>query len=328
VDVGVDLDVDLSTASPPGTDELDGKYCAKVDADVSRGAAAMQDVAACQSRVAMERSALAVKKHVKEVDGIRMFAPLLPPSQSSQLFGIALGRSEGVERGDAYVAFVPGVGGKLQRVGFGRIQEAGPGGEQGDQAPSRFKFRQGDGEVGARMEEHPQIGVPLAIEPRLNFFLLKGALATRMAIGGAIEGGYNASKFVPVGDEVWGRACLSFLAGKDKETFATIELGPDVVRYLGGGLAARAGTGFAFVVAMKDAEVVPGTTEKLTGSTAAAYLNAGLEYAFDPDWLLRVQAGYRQGVGSAKLENKAKTVAVDGGSLSAAQLGLLAGYTF
>jgi hypothetical protein len=118
------------------------------------------------------------------------------------------------------------------------------------------------------------------------------------------------------------------VVGAKNEMFATIELGPDVVHYLGGGFAARAGTGFAYVIATKSVDTALGTSESLTGYVPAAYLNGGLEYAFDPDWAVRLSAGYRQGLGSAKLENKAKTLTIDGGTLSAAQLGLLAGYTF
>jgi hypothetical protein len=327
---GIDLDVDLSTASPPGTDELESKFCTSVDPSVSRGESAMQQVGICSGRVGIERSTLAIKKHVKELDGIRMFAHLMAPRVTlPAFFGIALGKSEGVERGDAYVAYSRGADGQFRRSGFGRIQEAGPGGEQGEKAPSQLKLRsQGDADVGARVEEHPQIGVPLSIEPRLNYYLLKGDLNTGLAVGGAIEGGYNASKFVPAADEVWGRAALSLVVGAKNEMFATIELGPDVVHYLGGGFAARAGTGFAYVIATKSVDTTLGTSESLTGYVPAAYLNGGLEYAFDPDWAVRLSAGYRQGLGSAKLENKAKTLTIDGGTLSAAQLGLLAGYTF
>jgi hypothetical protein len=327
--VGIDLDVDLSTASPPGTDELDGKFCSQVDADVSRGPAAMRDVATCSGRVAIERTTLLVQKHVKEVDGIRLHGVLVPSkSIGGNLFGLALGRAEGVQRGDAYVAVRQSPGGEKQWLGFGRIQQVGPGGDTGDAEPSDFKFRSGEADLGTRMEEHPQVGVPLSFEPLVSYYLINGGLDTTLAFGGAVEGGYNASKFVPVADEVWGRACLSFALGSKREMFATMELGPDVVHYLGAGLAARAGTGVAIQFASKSVEVMPGTSESLTGSNLAAYLNGALEYAFSPDWGMRLTAGYRQGLGAAKLENKAKTRSIDAGMLSTLHAGLLAGYTF
>ena len=331
---GIDLSPDMSTASPPGTDQLESKYCLGVDANVNRGAAAMNDVALCQGRVAMERATLAAQNETKKLPGIAFFSALTPIAGTPNEFGLALGKDEGADRGDMYVALAKGPDGKLQRIGFGRIYFAGPGGEGAEGTPSHFKFRSGDADQGVtqsgavRMEEHPQIGVPLGVRPQISYYLLKGDLKTKLAYGGAIEGGYNASKFVPVADEVWGRAVISFAAGTEKEMFATIELSPEVVHYLGGGFAAYGGAGFAFVLAQKSVDDVMGKSQSLKGVTYGALLNLGIDYAVNPDWNARLSVGYRQGLNATKLENDAKTLSINAGTLSAAHAGLSAGYTF
>ncbi len=333
---GIDLSPDMSTATAPGTEQRRSKYCEGVDANVNRGAAAMNDVAVCEGRVAMERATLYVQNETKRLPGIAFFSALTPVAGMRGVFGLALGKDEGAERGDMYLAFSRGSDGKPERVGYGRIYAAGPGGEAADGAPSYFKFRSGEGAAdagvsqgkGVRMEEHAQVGVPLALRPQVSYYLFKGDLKSRLAYGGAIEGGYNASKFVPVADEVWARALVSFLGGADKEMFGSIELSPEVVHYLGAGFAAYGGAGFAFVYATKSVDTLPGKSESLSGHTFGALLNLGLDYSVSPDWNARLAVGYRQGFGDTKLQNDAKTVTLDAGSLSAAHAGISAGYTF
>ena len=331
---GIDLSPDLSTASPPGTDQLASKYCMGVDANVARGAAAMNDVGVCQGRVAMERSTLDAQNETKRLPGISLSSGLTALPGNPGLFGISLGKDEGADRGDMYVALARGSDGKPERVGFGRIYLAGPGGDGADSAPSQFKFRSGDADQGltksdgVRMVEHAQIGVPLGFRPQASYYLLKGDLKTKLAYGAAIEGGYNASKFVPVADEVWGRAVVSFSAGTEKEMFGTLELSPEVVHYLGGGFAAYGGAGFAIVYAQKSVDTLLGKTETLKGVTYGALLNLGIDYALNPDWNARLAVGYRQGVNATKLQNEGKTREINAGSLSAAHAGVSAGYTF
>lgn len=331
---GINLSPDMSTASPPGTDQLASKFCQGVDASVSRGAAAMHDVAVCQGRVAMERATLAAKVQTQRLPGIAFHSALTRLPGAEDLFGIALGKDEGADRGDMYIAMARGPDGTYSRVGFGRIALAGPGGDEAESKPSQFKFRSGTADTGVsheaevHVEEHAQIGVPLGLRPQINYYLMKGDLKTTLAYGAAIEGGYNASKFVPVADEVWGRACLSFAQGSGKELFGTLELTPEVVHYLGRGLAAYGGAGMALVFAQKTIDTSAGSSDKVRGFTYAALVNLGLDYALNPDWNARLSVGYRQGVSSTKLQNEAKTLSFNAGTLSAAQAGLSAGYTF
>ncbi|MET0792118.1 MAG: hypothetical protein ABW061_11405 [Polyangiaceae bacterium] len=334
---GIDLSPDMSTATAPGTEQRRSKYCENVDANVNRGAAAMNDVALCEGRVAMERATLYVQNETKHLDGIAFVSAFTPIPGMPGVYGIALGKDEGADRGDMYVAFRRGPDGKPERVAYGRIYSAGPGGDEADAAPSYFKFRSGQGAAdegthdgkGVHLVEHAQVGVPLGVRPQVSYYLLRGDLKTKIAYGGAIEGGYNASKFVPVADEVWARALVSFAAGAEKEMFATIELSPEVVHYLGGGLAAYGGAGFAVVFANKSVDnPMSGKSESLSGRTFGALLNLGLDYSVNPDWNARLSVGYRQGVGSTKLQNDSKTMTIDAGSLSAAHAGIAAGYTF
>lgn len=321
--VGVDLAPDLSMATAPGQQQQQSRYCHNVINDASRGSEAMRSVGTCTGRVSMERATLLLQKEAKGTDGFRLHATLLDiPGKSPDLYGIGLGKAEGVHRGDMFVAMVK-LNGEFVPGSFGRIQYEGPGGNFGDGAPSHFKFRNGTADPGTRMEEHAQIGVPLGLRPLVKYFVFKGDLDTTLAYGGAIEGGYNASRYVSVADEVWGRANVSFAVGSENETFLNAEIGPEVVRYLGGGLAAFGGSGIDLAYAMKKVG-----SENLSAINYGVLVNLGLDYAIRPDWDARLSVAYRQGLGASTLRNDSETLSVDGGSLSAAQAGVSAGYTF
>ena len=334
---GVDFTADLSTATAPGTAQLRSTFCKDVKDDVSLGATAMEAVARCSGRIAVEAATLDLQKHVKEIEGFRIFAKLqaLADHPERELYGIAEGQDEGVHRGDVYVAFVKAADGSNERVGYGRIQSVGPGGPHGEDTPSHFKFRTGDAAPGTRMEEHPQVGVPLAVRPQVDYFVSRGDMKTSLAFGAALEGGYNASQFVPIGDEVWGKAFIGYAHGSGNEGFITIELVPEVVKYLGGGFAVYGTSGFTAVVAMKSIEsgsTVNGqvvTSDKtVSGMNFGAEIGGGLDYSITPDWNARLSVAYRQGFYGTKLEDSSKSLSVDAGTLSLAQAGLSAGYTF
>ena len=330
---GVDFYVDLSTATPPGTSQLKSKFCQGIQRDVAQGQSAMNQVAVCESRVALERATLALQKEVRQLDDIRLFVIAQPPLPGApDMFRLALGREEGVDRGDLFVAMIDDGSGRFVQSGFGRVQFAGPGGDAGEQEPSTFKFRTDAGTGETRLEAHPQIGVPLAVRPQASYYVIKGDLETDMAFGGAVVGGYNASKFVPVGDEVWGRASVGASVGSASEVFVNIDAGPEIVHYIGSSLAAFAGSGMGFVIVSKSVEADSSsgteTSESYSGAAATAYLGGGLEYAINPDWGARLSLEYRQGLGKLELENEAGTEKIDAGALSAVQAGVAAGYTF
>jgi hypothetical protein len=334
---GVDFTADLSTATAPGAAQLHSSFCENLRDDVSRGAQAMADVARCRGRVSIEGATLMLQKHVKEIPGFRMMAKVrrLAEYPDGNVVGISLGRDEGLRRGDLYVAFAPRPDGSSEPVGYGRILLVGPGGRDGEDKPSHLKPRTGSAPDGARVEEHPQVGVPLAVRPQVDLFVMRGDLKSTIAVGGALEGGYNASAFAPIGDEVWGKAFIGYAQGSNKEGFITVELVPEVLKYLGGGFAVYGTSGFTMVVAMKQIDqgsTVNGKTvtkdTSLAGLNIGAELGGGLDYSIAPDWNTRLSVMYRQGFYGTKLEESTKTVSVDGGLLSYAQAGLSVGYTF
>jgi hypothetical protein len=334
---GVEFTADLSTATAPGAAQLHSSFCENVQDDTSRGPAAMRDVAICQGRVGLEGATLMLQKNVKNIPGFRMMAKVrhLTEYPDGNVVGLSLGHDEGLKRGDLYVAFAKGPDGATERVGYGRILLVGPGGREGDDKPSHFKPRTGSAPDGARVEEHPQVGVPLALRPQVDFFVSRGDLKSTIAVGGALEGGYNATDFVPIGDEVWGKAYVGYAQGTDKEGFVTIELVPEILHYLGGGFAVYGTSGFTMVIAMKQisqgATVNGKTVTKdmsLAGLNMGAEIGGGLDYSIAPDWNARISATYRQGFYGTKLEESSKTVTIDGGLLSLAQAGLSVGYTF
>ncbi|HEV8548628.1 MAG TPA: hypothetical protein VGQ57_06360, partial [Polyangiaceae bacterium] len=256
---GIDLAPDLSTATAPGSEQRSSKFCENVKNDAALGEVAMKAVAVCDGRVAMEHATLSLQKDVKRLRGIKLFGTLLDlPGLSPNVYGIALGTEEGVHRGDVYVAVSVRPDGSSVEGGFGRVLLEGPGGPGAVGKPSQFMFRNGTADVGTRVEEHAQVGVPLGVRPMVKYYTFKGQLKTSVAYGAAIEGGYNASRYVPVAHEVWGRACVSVAAGSDKEMFFDAELGPEVVHYLGGGFAAYGGLGVDLQYATKDVATTPG----------------------------------------------------------------------
>ncbi|MBX3229400.1 MAG: porin family protein [Labilithrix sp.] len=323
---GIDLSPDLSSASAPGTQQHFSKHCKDVDDDVAHGRDAMRNVARCRGRVKTEWATLNLQNKVKQLDPFRLFSILLARPGKDPPQGISVGRSEGARRGDVFVAMLER-NGELVSAGFGRISDDGPGGVEGETNPSGFKFRRGEADNGTQMKEHPQIGVVLGARPQVSMYALKGNLDTTIAFGGAVEGGYNASKFVPVGDEVWGRANIGFLVGSKKEQFFNIEIGPEVVKYLAGGFAAYGGLGASIALASKSVDT-PGGSQSFSGASYGALLNVGIDYAITPDWNARLGAGYRQGFNNADLTSDAAPGKIDGGTLSYAHAGLGVNYTF
>jgi len=334
---GIEFTADLSTATAPGAAQLHSSYCENVRDDVALGDQAMQAVARCGARVGIEGATLALQKSAKQLDGWRMFATLqrLAHNTDSSRFGIALGQSEGLHRGDLYVAFVRAPDGSSSRAGYGRIQLVGPGGSDAQQQPSQLKLRSGSADQGVRVEEHPQVGVPLGVRPQADLFVSSGSLKTTVAYGAALEGGYNASQFAPVGDEVWGKIFISYMQGSDQESFVGLELMPEILHYLGSGFAVYGTSGFAAVFAMKSVDAGATVGGKLvsaktdiSGFALGAGLGGGLDYSPAPDWVVRLSALYRQGFSGTKLEDKGKTLALNAGSLSAGQGGVSAAYIF
>jgi hypothetical protein len=324
---GVPLSYDLGNATPPGTAQLHSTFCEDMDkkGDVTRGQAAMQDVAVCQSRVSSERATLMVQKIIKTFPGIKIEVPLLPPVPSdSPYFGLAVGREDGIKRGDMFQAKDP----RGNRIGFGYVVKQGPGGpEKGPSDPSRFRFRAGEAPLGSNMEEYPKIGLLLGARPQAGMLIQKKGLESELLFGGALDAGYNAGQFVPAGDEFWVRANVAVLVGQEDEMFLNIEMLPEAQYYLFNRVAAFVQSGVVLNLASKKVQTLV-DDETLSGMSFSVALGFGLDVALHPDWNLRLSATGIQGVSKMTLENEAKTITIDAGFITSAQGGLSLDYSF
>ncbi len=321
---GVPLSYDLGNATPPGTAQLHSAFCEDIDAkgDVARGRSAMQDVAVCRARVAAERTTLLVQKLVKRI--VNIGVPLLAPVPAdSGHFGLAVGREEGIYRGDIFEARDA----QGKRVAFGYVVKQGAGGENAEADPSRFHFRAGEAPVGSMMHEYPKVGLLFGGRPQVGMLIQKKGLESELLLGGAFETAYNAGRFVPVGDEFWVRASVAVMAGQEDETFLNFEMLPEAQYYLFNRVAAFVQSGVMLNLASKRV-ATPAEEETLSGMSFAVALGFGLDVALHPDWSLRLSATGVQGVSKLTLENEAKTLSIDAGLVTSAQGGMSLDYSF
>jgi hypothetical protein len=111
---------------------------------------------ACETRVRTAQLARGLQKAARGVEGWNLFDVLLRGSQADpDGLGIALGSSEGVEVGHTF---------QLRdragdRVGFLKVTDVGPGGNEGRKARTSLDLRAGDATVGSRIEEYPMLGI-------------------------------------------------------------------------------------------------------------------------------------------------------------------------
>ena len=315
---GIPLSYDISGATAPGSEQSKSSFCANVNDDVSRGPQSMREVATCTGRIKGEHSTLAVRVAATN-QWWHMKLPLLNCTGpvKSDTYCIAVGKSEGIRRGDQFIA----ENHQGERLGFGRVTAQGKGGgERAAEDLSQFRFRTGDGHVGAAMVERAKVGMLLGLRPQAALLLRHGALASDMLLGGAVEAGYNAGPYVPVGDEFWIRTHIAFMAGQEKEYFLNVEALPEAQYYLFNHVAAYVQSGIAFNFGMKS--VNNGTSnENLSGFSLAAMLGGGVDAALSPDWGFRLGVTGAQAFLPMRLQNSAKTLSVDAGLLTWVQGG-------
>lgn len=293
-----------------GMSERASAVCKNVGEDQSR-------IATCEVRVRAENLSHLLRKAGASVDGWRLFAPLVraisanaptaPPSPS-----ISLGVAEGVRRSALFRAVVAGENGP-ERVGFARVTKAGPGGPLGEIDPSQLAARGGSLPEGARMEEHPQIGVSLGLEGVGSFAMdTKGAAANlEQMVGGSVTVGYNLSPFVDWGNtELWLRAQLDvgyatvkdFLPGVDTDwLMLNVLAGPELKYYLFSRVD-------LFIAVLGGISVVAINEANDGEQDAMAYVpslrvGAGFDILLHPDWQLRIGGGYRANLQDFKLDD-------------------------
>lgn len=306
---GIPLTYNLNHATPPGTTQKASAYCKHLDDDASRGAQAMIDVAKCESRNATERAVLQLKTDaVNEWWAISMPLAACAEQVDDDTHCIAVGKTEGIHRGDMFFA----MSAAGERLGFGYITEQG----SGAQDPSQFVFRAGDADRGTAMREHAKTGLLLGARPQYAYLLRESGLTSKEFYGGALEGGYNAGRFVSVGQEFWVRANIVYLVGRDSETLLNIEALPEAQYYLFNRVAAFVQSGVALNFGSKR---TPGATAKddtMSGLAYAVMLGLGLDVALHPEWNLRFAGTGSQAFTAMKLENKQKTASLDVGRLT------------
>lgn len=306
---GIPLTYNLNHATPPGTTQKASSYCKNLDDDASRGAQAMIDVAKCESRNATERTVLQLKTDaVNEWWAIEMPLAACAEQVDDDTHCIAVGKTEGIHRGDMF--FAMSLAG--ERLGFGYITEQGGGAQD----PSRFVFRAGDADRGTSMREYAKTGLLLGARPQYAYLLRESGLTSKEFYGGAIEGGYNAGRFVSVGQEFWVRANIVYLVGRDSETLLNIEALPEAQYYLFNRVAAFVQSGVALNFGSKRTPGSTASDDTMSGLAYAVMLGLGLDVALHPEWNLRFAGTGSQGFTAMKLSNKQKTASLDVGRLT------------
>ncbi len=308
----------MSERSTPICKEVDGQK--------------METVAPCEARVRAENIALLVQNRSQEIDGWRLFAPLryaLEADEDDPQPAIELGAEEGVRRGAVFRA-VEDVEGRREHVGFARVIHSGPGGATGAADPSVLAWRGGDAPPGARMEEHPQIGVALSVGGAVSAGLDTSSdpfvegLSTLGGLG--LDVGYNLSPYVDWGrSELWLRTNFDLGFGSVSDAGAQSNVGqidtldwfmlnalagPELKYYL----FSRVDI-FGSVLAGISAASASTPDNQITregeddeeddsggGATASVRLSGGFDLLLHPDWQLRLAVGYRANLSEITLE--------------------------
>jgi hypothetical protein len=243
--------------------------------------------------------------------------------------GIPLGREDGVQRGDIYVAESDGSNGDGHALGYARVVRLGPGGSAGGASPSLLKFKSGEAPPGSRMTEYAVMGVQFGLRPGVLLLGAKGKLSTTLAYGAEVSAGWDLTRHVPLLDEFWARVNLGYFKGAASEGFLDIDAGLDTVSILGGGFASLFGAGLSgLVAASSQRDAMTGAEVSLSGGNLGVFGRAGLEYSFGPDWGANFVAELRSGLSSATLKSDKSLMRVDGGPLAGGLALLTVGHTF
>lgn len=303
----------------PGAGQGNGHYCQNLNARTDAQPAETERFALCRLRRAAEEAALDLQNEVKKLCGWKLFAGLVDVP-GKRLKGIRLGHDEGVFQGQYYIAKERGsVCGTGKEIGWGRVQRVGVGGEKGVEDPSLVKFRVGNPAAGSYMEEHTLIGARIGVEPVAQFLLSKGALESSVAIGAAVRVGYDLSPIVGAFDEFWLVGGAAYLLGGSSENFLNFDLGLEGMSYLGGHLGFFYGAGFAYLTAKKGS---------LGGGLFGGGGRLGLDYAFSPEWSLRLMGEGKTGFGTVALRDSSGIPGFDAGSLASVSGSLAVTVTF
>lgn len=317
---GIPLSYDLGNATAPGMAQAKSKFCTSVRPEVSRGRKAMREVAMCNTRTDTERATLTLRKNaINEWWRFRRTLALCGDGSNND-YCLRLGREEGIKRGDMFLIK------RDNRVrGFGYIVQTGDGGGAStSESMSRFRARAGHGEEGTEVEEQAKVGLSLALKPQYGFLYVQKNLETRTQMGGALEAGYNAGSFVPLGSEFWVRADVSVLVGEGDELFINLNALPEAQYYLFNrvALAVQIGGSLNIMTKTTDEDV------DLSGLSLSVMGGLSLDVALHYNWNARVGATYSQGLMPMILHDESETITIDAGNLGSAQGAASVAYSF
>lgn len=314
-------------------------------------------VALCETRIRAENITLQLQKESRKIDAWRLWAPLQLSEGDPCL---ALGTDEGVRRGDMFEA-VEHVDGGWRRIGFGRVKTLGPGGAGGSKDPSMLRFLAGGADSGTRIQEHPQIGVSLAVGPLVSLMTETAPSMEDAATfpGATVEVGYNMTHLVPIGHEFWMRTYLDGLflpfdrfftakGGSRKTNFVMISAfaGPEVKVHLFSRVDLFVGAAVGYTIAIASEQTDSSGNSDSGGNaaadeskdtpggsarTAGALGVGGLDLLLSPDWSVRLTGGYRWHATKMVLESSDDDPAYDGtpiGTFNGVNASATLGYIF
>lgn len=286
-----------------------------------------ESVAACEVLVAAENITLQIQEAAQGVDGWRLYAPLASTVlQGAVRPAISLGDEEGVRAGAIFRAVEVDEQGNSTSSGFARVVDVGPGGQLGKASPTALVWRAGGAKHGVRMEEHPQIGVSLAISGGVSKITDASESLPQVGdsmAGGTLDVGYNLSPYTKwTWGEIWLRTHLDIYASTIKgglEEFGfdgdlnylvyNILAGPELKLYLFSRFdlfLGAAGGVSALQVSTPDVQVTVDGEEEDDSAAALSLgtlsLNAGFDILLHPDWSLRFGGEFKQNFGDAELE--------------------------
>jgi hypothetical protein len=301
--------------------------CAGDNDAVDAGPDARREYARCEVLRSLHAATRHLQREARRYEPWTLFTSLLATAPDA--YAIDLGAEDGVKRGDYYVADSVDARGERVTLGFARVVRLGRGGSAGARDPSSVKFKSGEAPPGSRMSEYALMGVQVGLRPGVLYLLAGGDLETSLAYGGAVNVGYDVSRIIPLFDEVWLRGNVGYFVGAEDESFLNVDVAPEAMSYLGGGLAYGLSAGLSALVPNVRVSTGSSETEQTwSGSSIGVLARASLEYAFGPDWSASLAVEGRTGLSSTSLENDASTLKIDAGSLMAGLAFLNVGHTF
>ena len=262
-------------------------------------------MAECEVRARAFQLSRALQKQARSVDGWRLFGVVKVGNDGPS---IPLGRDEGVRVGYAFEA----LDGSGERAGFFKVTHAGAGGDVGETDRSRLNTRSGDVADGARVQEYPQAGLVVTVQPSVGFLALNSSPTTftsgaqqaqrgppAIVFGGGAMVGYDLSSPLHWSESYLriGFGVLYGSAAQDAQALLVpIDLWFEKGVYLGRRVTFTSALGLTYqYTSVTVSALSPTFTQDLqfTGNLFGPAARFGLSLMLHPDWSLNVEAAGR-----------------------------------